>query len=169
MRRRALATTAFLATLALTFGGVAEAATAAKATGKVGKDPGPAGQAQCDALAVSIDLFDNAAAGSKDPAEVKRYLTSAGTVRTVGKWRGCTFTTSGSGSSARTVATATGVSIGDLRAATQAECEAFAGVLDNLEDGKAAVKEEWAKELIAQAWSTVFFTGQAMGCSFGSA
>ncbi|WP_067182020.1 hypothetical protein [Microtetraspora niveoalba] len=169
MNRRVLTTALVVATM-MAFGGAAQAATTATATGKLGKDPGPLTQSRCDAMAYSIDLLNQWAEGSKDPAAAKRFLTSADTVRTVGEWRGCKITTTGSGSNARTVATATGRSnFPGMKPATQAECDGFASVLDSMEEGANAVKEDFGKKAIASAQFVVMSTGEAKGCTFQSA
>lgn len=166
--RRLGAAGAVAAALLLAFTGVAEAATVAKATGKPGKDPRPATQLQCDGVAGSIDLLTYEAYTSKDPAVAKRLLTSAKTLRAQGEWYGCEFTTSGTGTSARTKATATGHGNGKMRAATQSECDSFASVLDDLQEGLGTATDPRARDMIQQAWNVVYYGGEAMGCVFSS-
>ena len=166
--RRLGAAGAVAAALLLAVTGVAEAATVAKATGEPGKDPRPATQIQCEGVAVSIDLLTSEAASTKDPATAERHLASAATARAMGERYGCEFTTSGTGTSARTKGTATGKTNGVLRAATQAECDGFASVLDDLQEGLDTVKDPRSRDMIQQAWNVVFYGGQDMGCVFTS-
>lgn len=141
--------------LALVSATGAYASTIAKATGKQTAKIVPATQAQCDGWATAIDLSTDKASNT--------------TLRRVGTNVGCTFVTVTSGSVSRTKGKAGGSTKYGQRAATQAECDIFAGAIDivtGLLDNPA--NHQYIDGLNG-VLSEVNAIGDAMGCVFTSA
>lgn len=131
----------------------ASAATTATATGKLVDKVAPAVQAECDGVALAVDL-----AGKR-----------ADLLREIGGGWGCEFETTGGGggSAQRTIGHTTGHTPYGTRAASEAECRMFAAAIDIISEVRDNADPKHFLLLGNVLWG-VYHIGVAMGCTFQS-